>query len=73
MIYRIKVDGEELYVKAVTFGGQPFLQFIPTFDVLDSAWYEEEKAKKYCEELNKTEEYKKIGFKFTLEEVKRGE
>lgn len=67
-VYRIKID-DLFYVKAIAFGGEPFLNIIPTWDITEAAWYEEDKAKKYCEDLNKQEEMKEADIKFTLEEV----
>ena len=38
---------------------------------IDYSWYEEDKAKKYCKELNKNMLYKANNIKFSLEEVVR--
>lgn len=71
-IYRIKID-DLFYVKAVVFDtsqGELKFQVIPTWDVLEAAWYDEEKAKKYIEELNKEYVEGDIKLNFTLEFVK---
>lgn len=66
--YMIKID-DMFYVKAIVFGTNPFLQIIPTWQITEAAWYEEDKAKKYCQELNKQKEMIEAGVKFSLEEV----
>lgn len=67
-IYRIKLDIG--YVEYIMFGSgknEPFIQFKLTFDESKAGLYEEDKAKFYCDELNKTiEEGEYI---FELEEV----
>jgi len=71
-IYRIKID-DVFYVKAVVFDtsqGELKFQVIPTWDVLEAAWYDEEKAKKYIEELNKEYKEDDVEIKFTLDYVK---
>lgn len=65
--YKIKLMGADLYIKAIYFDttdGEVKLGIIPSFDD-EVAIYEEDKAKKYCEELNK--QNKEI--QFILEEV----
>ena len=70
-IYRIKTE-EFVYVKAVLFETNPFsLGMIPTIDITEAAWYEEDKAKRYCEDLNNNELYQDNDIKFVLEEVVR--
>lgn len=64
----IKID-DVFYVKAIVFGTNPFLQIIPTWQITEAAWYEEDKAKKYCEDLNNQKEMIEAGLKFSLEEV----
>lgn len=66
--YMIKID-DVFYVKAIVFGTNPFLQIIPTWQITEAAWYEEDKAKKYCEDLNNQKEMIEAGLKFSLEEV----
>ena len=67
-IYKIKID-DIFYVKAVAFDSEG-IQVIPTWEESEAAWYEEDKAKKYCEELNKKIEMQKEEIKFSLEFVK---
>ena len=55
-IYRLKLEKVGLYVRGVVFdtSNQDLkLKVIPTPIVEEAAWYEEDKAKKYLEELNK--------------------
>lgn len=69
-LYKIKLMGADLYIKAVVFDtsdGDVQLHIIPAFDDSEIAIYEEDKAKKYCEELNK--QHKEISF--VLEEVEK--
>lgn len=70
-IYRIKIDGL-FYVKGIAFGveNEPLLQIIPTWEIEEAAWYEEDKAVKYCEGLNNQKDFKDMGIKFELEFVK---
>lgn len=68
--YRIKID-DMFYIKAIVFGTEPLLQFIPTFDISEAAIYEEDKAKKYCEELNSQKEMREVDITFTLDEVNK--
>ena len=68
-IFIIRLN-EELYVNAVLFSTKG-LEIIPTFDKEDAAWYEEDKAKGYCEMLNNQDSMKEANFKFTIEEVKK--
>lgn len=70
-IYRIKIDNL-FYVKGVVFDTEG-IQVIPTWEITEAGWYEEDKAKKYCEELNKKVEMDKAGIKFELEFVKEVE
>lgn len=70
-IYRIKID-DMFYVKAVAFDNEG-IQVIPTWEISKAAWYEEDKAKKYCEDLNKNIDMKNSGIKFELEFVKEVE
>lgn len=70
-IYKIKLD-DVFYVKAIVFGSskdEELFQMIATPFEIEAGWYEEDKAKIYCEELNKNKEYKEVGLKFSLEEV----
>ena len=70
-IYRIKID-DFIYVKAIVFETSPFsVGMIPTIDIAEAGWYEEDKAKKYCKDLNKNMLYKANNIKFSLEEVVR--
>ena len=64
-IYRIRV-GNYMYVKFVTVGGEPFVQCVITGNKKSAAWYEEDKAKFYCDELNKASKHEDL---FKLEEV----
>ena len=69
--YRIKV-GSYHYVAYVAFNNTEeglILEPYPTLNIDDAAIYEEDKAKRYCEELNNTERYKKAKIIFYLEEV----
>lgn len=69
-LYKIKLMGADLYVKGVVFdtsNGDVQLHIIPAFEDGDIALFEEDKAKKYCEELNK--QHKEISF--ILEEVEK--
>ena len=69
-IYKIKIDNE-FYVKGVLFdtaNGELKLKPIATIFEDEAGWFEEDKAIKYCEELNK--EFNSEGIKFDLEEVK---
>lgn len=62
--------GADLYIKGIYFDttdGKVRLGIIPAFDYNEIAIYEEDKAKKYCEELNKQNEE----VQFILEEVKK--
>lgn len=70
-IYRIKIDGL-FYVKGVVFDSEG-IQVIPTWEITEAGWYEEDKAKKYCEELNKKVNMNKAEIKFELEFVKEVE
>lgn len=68
-LYKIKLMGADLYIKGIMFdtsSGEVRLGIIPAFDDNEIAIYEEDKAKKYCEELNKQHEE----VQFILEEVK---
>lgn len=68
-VYKIKLMGADLYIKGIYFDttdGEVRLGIIPAFDDNEVAIYEEDKAKKYCEELNKQNEE----VQFILEEVK---
>ena len=67
-IYAIKIKDELLWVKAVLIDNK--ITAIMSENLIDRAWYPEDKAKFYLEELNKT--YKEIDSKirFELEEVK---
>jgi len=67
-VYRIKID-DLFYVKAVAFSTEG-IQVIPTWEISEAGWYEEDKAKKYCEELNKKVDMDKAEIKFDLEFVK---
>lgn len=70
-IYRIKTE-DFIYVKAIVFETNPFsIEMIPTIDITEAGWYEEDKAKKYCEDLNNNKLYKENDIKFILEEVVR--
>ena len=67
-VYKIKLMGADLYVKAVYFdtsSGEVQLGIIHAFDEEEIAIFEEDKAKIYCEELNKQHEE----IQFILEEV----
>ena len=70
-IYRIKID-DLFYVKGVVFDSEG-IQVIPTWEIKEAGWYEEDKAKKYCEELNKKMEFQEVEIKFDLEFVKEVE
>ncbi len=70
-IYRIKID-DLFYVKAVAFSTEG-IQVIPTWEITEAGWYEEDKAKKYCEELNKKIDMSDNDIKFELEFVKEVE
>lgn len=68
-LYKIKLMEADLYIKGIMFdtsSGEVRLGIIPAFDNNEVAIYEEDKAKKYCEELNKQHEE----VQFILEEVK---
>ena len=68
-LYKIKLMGADLYIKGIMFDTskeEVKLQIIPAFTDEEIAWYEEDKAKRYCEELNKQNEE----VQFILEEVK---
>ena len=67
-LYRIKIDGV-FYIKFIIFGENPFLQFVPTWEITEAAIYKEDKAKFYCKELNSNKECQEAGLEFTLEEV----
>lgn len=68
-IYRIKTE-EFIYVKAIVFETNPFsIGMIPTIDITEAGWWEEDKAQKYCDDLNNNELYKEANIKFELEEV----
>lgn len=73
-VYRIKAT-DDLYVKCVVVDGngeENWLSAVFTFDISESALYEEDKAKGYCEELkNNNRLYKDLGVNFKLEEVER--
>lgn len=67
-LYKIKLMGADLYIRAVYFdtsGGEVKLGIIPAFEDEEAAIYEEDKAKKYCEVLN--EQNKEANF--IMEEV----
>lgn len=69
-IYRIKAKDGSFYVKGILFDTTSEdlkLQIIPAFTIDDAAWYEEDKAIKYCESLNEQNE----GITFIMEEVIR--
>ena len=52
-IYRIKID-DFMYVKAIVFETSPFsIGMIPTIDIVEAGWYEEDKAKKEIERIDK--------------------
>ena len=70
-IYRIKID-DLFYVRGVVFDSEG-IQVIPTWEITEAGWYEEDKAKKYCEELNKKVEMSNNDIKFELEFVKKVE
>ena len=70
-IYRIKID-DLFYVKGVVFDSEG-IQVIPTWKITEAGWYEEDKAKKYCEELNKKVDMSDNDIKFELEFVKEVE
>ena len=70
-IYRIKID-DLFYVKGIIFDSEG-IQIIPTWKIEEAGWYEEEKAKKYCEELNKKKDTQEANIKFSLEFVKEVE
>lgn len=67
-LYRIKIDNQ-FYIKAIIFGKNPLFQFIPCWELTEAAIYEEDKAKKYCKELNSQKEMKEAELVFSLEEV----
>mgnify|MGYP003291905011 FL=1 len=65
---KLKMGNEELYAKGIIFGSENDklkFQVMPAFDKEDAGIFEEDKARIYCEELNKQngEPY------FELEEV----
>jgi hypothetical protein len=70
-VYRIKID-DLFYVKGIVFDSEG-IQVIPTWEITKAGWYEEDKAKKYCEELNKKLDFHEAGIKFDLEFVKEVE
>lgn len=70
-LYRIKID-DMFYVEYVVFE-EKGIAFSPTYDIKDGAVYEEDKAKKYCEELNNIKKVKDEGIKFSLEEISKEE
>ena len=64
-VYRIKIDGADNgYVKGVLFSIEEGFQVIATNSQEEAGWYEKDKAKIYCENLNN--KYKNA--KFELEE-----
>lgn len=64
--YKIKIKNTGIYVRAVVFGGNPFIQIIPAYFEGEIGIFEEDKAEKYVEELNRT--HKSVTFE--LEEEK---
>lgn len=58
-IYRLKLIEEELYVKGVIFNPleKVKIEIIPTIEINESAWWEEDKAKIICDMLNETKIY----------------
>lgn len=69
-LYKIKLMGTDMYLKAVIFDtANDELKLVPVlaFFEEEEAIFEEDKAKKYCEELNKQEQE----VQFVLEEVER--
>ena len=69
-VYRIKIDGTGSgYVRGVLISTEKGFETIVTHDKNDAAWYEEDKAKVYCEELNN----QSIKENFKLEEVENNE
>lgn len=58
-------DISKIYVRAVVFGGNPFVQIVPAWFDEEIAIYEEDKAKEYVRLLN--EEHKTVIF--NLEEA----
>lgn len=69
-VYRIKIDGADNgYVKGVLFSIEEGFQVIATNNQEEAGWYEEDKAKVYCKELNK----QAIEVEFKLEEVENNE
>ena len=57
-LYKIKLMGFDLYIKAVVFDtSNEELKLKPIFAFMNEkpGIYEEDKAKKYCEQLNKQE------------------
>lgn len=65
--FKDKDDEEKFYAKAVTFGGEPFIQIIAAFFEEDIGIFEKDKAEKYVEMLN--EQNKKTNIQFGLEET----
>lgn len=59
-------DDIKIYVNAVLFGSNPFIQIMPAFSPENAAIYEEEKAQKYIDMLN--EENKDTDIYFYMEE-----
>lgn len=64
--FKIKMKDTNTYIRAVMFGGNPFIQVIPAFFDEEIGVFEEDKAKKYVEMLNETHK----AFLFELEEDK---
>lgn len=73
MLYKLyfkeKEHDEKYYIKAVTFGGEPFIGIIPAFCDEEIGIFEKDKAEKYVELLNKQNE--KAPIEFRMEKAKR--
>ena len=70
-VYRIKISNG-LYVGYVIIDGNDednSLSMMVTYDINESALYDKDKAKIYCEELNNNRKYNDLGISFMLEEV----
>lgn len=71
-LYRICLkdnNDKKLYVKAITFGGEPFTGIIPAFTDNDAAMFEKDKADAYKKTLEKELADNK-NLKIELEKIK---